>query len=79
LEHLDNNVDIRKTWESNKWNIKAKDSKLLQKHYKPWFDSECLKLLGQRVHTKLQCLQNSSHIIGDNLDNVRCEGSRIFR
>jgi uncharacterized protein YaaR (DUF327 family) len=50
----------------------------LKKH-KPWFDQACSKLLDQRKQTKLQWLQDSSEINGDNLKIVRCEASKYFR
>jgi hypothetical protein len=46
---------------------------------KPWFDKGWSKLLGQRKQTKLQWLQDPGEINGNNLNNVRCEGSRYFR
>jgi hypothetical protein len=49
------------------------------KHNKPRFDDECSKLIDQRKQAKLQWLQNSSQISGDNLQNLRSETSRIFR
>jgi hypothetical protein len=45
------------------------------KKCKPWFDEGCSKLLDQRKQAKLQWLQDSSEINGDNLNNV----SRYFR
>jgi hypothetical protein len=49
------------------------------KHNKPWFDDECSKLIDQRKQAKLQWLQNPNQINRDNLQNIRCETSRIFR
>jgi hypothetical protein len=49
------------------------------KHKKPWFDDECSKLIDQRKQAKLQRLQSSSQIYGDNLQNLRHETSRMFR
>jgi hypothetical protein len=49
----------------------------LKKH-KPWFDKGCSKLFDQRKQVKLQWLQYPSEINGDNLNNVRYEGSRHF-
>jgi hypothetical protein len=46
---------------------------------KPWFDDECSILIDRRKQAKLQWLQNPSHVIGDNMDNVRREASRTFR
>jgi hypothetical protein len=45
----------------------------------PWFDEGRSKLLDQRKQAKLQWLQDSSEINGDNLNNIRCETSRHFR
>jgi hypothetical protein len=39
----------------------------------------CSKLLDQRKQAKLQLLQVSSEINGDNLNNIRYETSRHFR
>jgi hypothetical protein len=50
----------------------------LKKH-KPWFHEGCSKLLDQRKQAKLQWLQDPSEINGDNLNNVRREGSRYCR
>jgi hypothetical protein len=44
-----------------------------------WFSVGCLKLLDQRKQAKLQWLQDPSEINGDNLNNVRCKGSRHLR
>jgi tellurite resistance protein len=49
------------------------------KHNKPWYEDECSKLIDQWKQAKLQWLQNSSQINGDNLQNIRRETSRIFR
>jgi len=49
------------------------------KQHKLWFDEECSKLLHQRKQTKLQWLQNSSQINGDNMNNVRCDIGRTSR
>ncbi|PNF33543.1 hypothetical protein B7P43_G17402 [Cryptotermes secundus] len=83
LENLDTEVDIRKTWETIRENIKmsAKNSLgyyELKKH-KPWFDEGCLKLWVQRKQAKLQWLQDPSELNGDNLNNIRRETSRHFR
>jgi hypothetical protein len=48
-------------------------------HNKPWFNDECSKLVDKQKQAKLQWLQNPSQIIGDNLQNLRCETSRTFR
>jgi hypothetical protein len=46
------------------------------KHYKPWFDRECSKLIDRRKQAKLQWLQNPSQINEYNLQNLRRETSR---
>jgi hypothetical protein len=43
------------------------------------FDDECSKLIHQWKQAKLQWLQNPNESNRDNLQNVRCETSRIFR
>jgi hypothetical protein len=50
----------------------------LKKH-KPWFDEACSKLVDQMKQAKLQWLQDSGEINGDNLIIVRCEASRYLR
>jgi hypothetical protein len=42
-------------------------------------DDECSKLIDQRKQSKLQWLQNPSQINGNNIQNLRCDTSRIFR
>jgi hypothetical protein len=83
LESLDESLDINNAWENIRENIKtsAKENLGYQKlkHNKPWFDVECSKLIDKRKQAKLQWLQNPSQISGDNLQNLRCETSRIFR
>jgi hypothetical protein len=83
LEVLDDEVEINTIWETIRGNINipAKDSLHYYelKQHKPWFDEGCSKLLDQRKQAKLQWLQNTSEINGDNLNNVRCETSRHFR
>jgi hypothetical protein len=44
------------------------------KEHKPWFNEGCSKLLDER---KLQWLQDSREINGDNLNNIRREASRL--
>jgi hypothetical protein len=46
------------------------------KKHKSWFDEGCSELLGQRKQAKLQWLQDTNEINGDNLNN---EASRHFR
>jgi hypothetical protein len=83
LEDLDTEVEINSAWETIRKiiNISAKESLgyfELKKH-KSWFDEGCSELLDQRKQAKLQWLQDSSEINGDNLNNVRREASRHFR
>jgi hypothetical protein len=70
LEDLYAEVDISSAWETIRRNIKISAKKSLSylelKKYKPWFDEGCLKLLDQRKRAKLQWLQDSSEINGDN-------------
>jgi hypothetical protein len=46
----------------------------LKKH-KPWFDEGCSKLLDQRKQAKLQWLQDTSEINGDNLMEIKWDTS----
>jgi len=48
------------------------------KQHKPWFD-ECLGFLDHRKQSKMQWVQDPSQSNVDNLNNVRCEGSRLFQ
>jgi hypothetical protein len=41
------------------------------KQHKQWFDEGCSKLLDQMKQAKLQWLQDSNEINGDNLNNVK--------
>jgi hypothetical protein len=50
----------------------------VSKHHKPWFDEECLELVGRRKQAKLQWLQATSKV-NENLSNVRWKASRHFR
>jgi hypothetical protein len=81
LENFDDNVDMNRTCENIRENIKtsAKESRghyELQQH-KPLFDDECSKLIERRKQAKLQWLQNPSQVNGDNMDNVRREAIEI--
>jgi hypothetical protein len=49
----------------------------LKKH-KPWFDEGCSKFSDQRKKDKLQWLQFSKEINGDNLNNIRRETNKHF-
>ena len=66
-----------------KENIKtlAKESPGLyeMKQHKPWFEEECLGFSDQRKQAKMQWVQDPKQSNVDNLNNVRCEGSRHFR
>jgi hypothetical protein len=83
LEDLDAEVEINSAWETIRENIKMSAKERVGyfelKNHKTWFDKGCSKLLDQRNKAKLQWLQDSSEINGDNLNNVRCEASRYFR
>jgi hypothetical protein len=56
LENLNVDVDVNRTWENIKENIKtsAKESLGLHelKRHKPWFDKECVGFLDQRKEAK---------------------------
>jgi hypothetical protein len=81
LEDLDTEVEINTAWETirENINISAKESQgYYELKHKPWFDEGCPKLLDQRKQGKLHWLQEPSEITGDNLNNVRCEGSVHF-
>jgi len=64
LENLVEDVNISKDWECIRENIKAPATESVAyyklKQYKPQFEDECSKLLGERKQAKLQWLQNSS-------------------
>jgi hypothetical protein len=55
----------------------TKESLGLQR--KPWFDEECLGMLDQRKHAKMQWRQDPSQSNTDNINNVRRDASRHFR
>jgi 5-methylcytosine-specific restriction endonuclease McrBC GTP-binding regulatory subunit McrB len=83
LENVDDEVDSNRAWETIRENIKISAKASLGyyelKKHKPWFDEGCSKLLDQRKQTKLQWLQDTSKINGDNLNNIRREAGRHFR
>jgi hypothetical protein len=83
LEDLDTEMEINSASETIRKNIKISAKESLGyfefKKHKPWFDERSSKLLDQRKQAKLQWLQHPSEINGDNLKNVRREGSRHFR
>jgi hypothetical protein len=62
LENIDAEMDINKTWESIRENIRVSAKKSLGyyelKKRKPWFDKVCSKLLDKRKQAKLQWLQD---------------------
>jgi hypothetical protein len=82
LESLEESFDISNAWESIGENINtsAKHNLGYQelKHNKPWSNDKCSKLTDHQKQAQLQWLQNPNHINGDNLQNLRCETSRIF-
>ncbi|PNF40230.1 hypothetical protein B7P43_G07077 [Cryptotermes secundus] len=83
LENLETEVDVNKTWETIRDNIKMSAKESLgyyePKKHKPWFDEGCSDLLDHRKQAKLQWLQDPSQLNGDNLSNIRREASRHFR
>jgi hypothetical protein len=46
---------------------------------KTWFHEGCLKLLDQIKQDKLQCLQDSSKMNGNNLNNISDKDSSYFK
>jgi hypothetical protein len=83
LEDLEAEVEINSVWETIRENRNISDKESLgyyelRKH-KPWFDEGSSQLVDQRKQAKLQWLQDSREINGDNLNNVRCEASIYFR
>jgi hypothetical protein len=83
LEDLDPEVKINTIWETIRENIKISAKESLGyyelKQHKSWFDEGCSELLDQRKQAKLQWVQDSSEINGDNLNNLRREAGRHFR
>ncbi|PNF19991.1 hypothetical protein B7P43_G08653 [Cryptotermes secundus] len=83
LENLEIEVDVNKSWETIRENIKMSAKESLgyyePKKHKPWFDEGCSKLLDQRKQAKLQRLQDPSEFSGDNQNNIKRETSRHFR
>jgi hypothetical protein len=83
LESLVESLDINKTYESIRENIKTSAKENLRywklKHKKPRFNDEYSKLIDQRNQAKLQLLQNPNQMNGNNLKNLRTETSRVYR
>jgi hypothetical protein len=83
LEDMDAEVEINTVWKMIRENINISAKGSLGYHelmkHKPWFDEECPQILDKNEQAKLQYLQDPSEINGDNLNNVRREGSRHFR
>jgi hypothetical protein len=83
LKNLNDREDINRAWENIKENIKVSAKQTLglykQKQHKPWFDEECLQVLGQRKQVKMQWLQDPNQSNLDNLTNARHEASTCFR
>jgi hypothetical protein len=75
--------NINRACESITENIKTSATGSLVMHemkqHKPWFDEECLVILGQRKQAKMQWIQDPSQSHVDNLNNVRRDASRHFR
>jgi hypothetical protein len=80
LESLNAEVDINRTWETIRENIKISVKESLDyyelKKHEPWFDEKCSKVLDQRKQANLQGLQDPRYINEDNRNNIRCETSR---
>jgi hypothetical protein len=76
-------MDINRAWETIRENIKISVKECLGhyelKKHKPWFDDGCSELLDQRKEVKLQLLQGTTEMNGDNMNNIRCEAGRQFR
>jgi hypothetical protein len=83
LENVDDDGDINRAEETIRENIRISAKESIgfceSKAYKPWFNEKCLKLVDRRKQAKLQWLQDSNVVNGDNLHNVRREASRHFR
>jgi hypothetical protein len=64
LENFDDNVDINKTWEIIRENIKISAEENLSNYElnqdKPWFYEECSEILHQRKPNKMNWIQNTS-------------------
>jgi uncharacterized protein YaaR (DUF327 family) len=79
---MDTEVDINRTLETIRKNIKISAKKSLGyyklKKHKSWFHKGFSKVLDQRKQDKLQWLQDPKKISGDNVNNVRCETNRHF-
>jgi hypothetical protein len=76
-------VDINRAWETISDNINTSTKETLG-YYKLkkqtlWFDERFSKLLDQRKQAKLQWLENTSEINGENLNNKAREASIHFR
>jgi hypothetical protein len=80
LENFDDEVGIKRAWETIRKNIKIPAIESLGyvefKKHMPRFDKGCSKLLDCRKQTKLQWLQDPSEINGNNLNDVRQEAWR---
>jgi hypothetical protein len=73
LENLDDDVDIDRACETIRENIRISANVILGcyelKKHNRWFEEGSSKVLDQRKQVKLQWLQDSSEINGDNLNN----------
>jgi hypothetical protein len=83
LENLNDSEDINRAWENIKESIKISAKETLglygRKQHKPWFDEECLQVLGQRKQAKMEWLQDPNQSNLYNLNNARHETNRHFR
>jgi hypothetical protein len=68
-------VDVDKAWETireyTKISAKERLGYFEPKKHKPWFNKGCSKLLDQIKQAKLQWLQSTNKVNGDNLKNIR--------
>jgi hypothetical protein len=75
LENLNDYVDISRVWkyvreQNHRVNKKCLGCEELRQH-KHWFHEGRSKLLPQSRHTKLQCVQNLTRLVGGILTSVR--------
>jgi hypothetical protein len=72
LKNLDPEVDVNRTGETVRENIKISAKESLSyyelKKHKTWFNGGCSKFLDQRKQGKLQLLQDPSGINGNNVE-----------
>jgi hypothetical protein len=70
-------IDINGAWETIRENIRISAKESLGYHelkkHKTWFDERCSELSVQSEQAKLQLLQDSSEMNGDNTNNIKRE------